>query len=336
MKTDLLVPQTLREAIVYYANPKTCHDLLLKLRFPNGVCCVHCGDIEHVKFLEPVQRYKCYSCNKQFSLKSGTVMESSPIPLTKWLPAFWLITNAKNGISSCELARSLGVTQKSAWFMLHRIRHVMATGTFQKIMGVAEADETYIGGKEQNKHLSKRVKAGGGTVGKQPVVGILERGADGKPSQAHMRHTPKITKNILSNVLDDHIHPGSVLYTDAYKMYRLVVENYQHEFVDHAYSYVSGNVHTNGLENFFSLLKRTIRGTYVSIEPFHLKRYLDEQVYRFNNRHETDAERFLGALASVMGKRLKYEELITSYNSYYDQVFVLTGRAARTARNRQG
>jgi transposase-like protein len=149
MGTELTVPQTLREAIIYYADPKVCVELMVAIRWPDGVVCPHC-ESKNVKYMDSVQRFKCYGCRKQFSVKVGTILEDSPISLSQWLPAFWLLTSAKNGISSYELSRSLGVTQKTAWFMLHRIRHILKTGTFTRLEGTCEADETFIGGKAKN------------------------------------------------------------------------------------------------------------------------------------------------------------------------------------------
>jgi len=321
MGNELTVPKTLREAIIHYSNEQTCHDLMVAIRFPNGLACVHCGDTKSVKYLETVKRFKCYSCRKQFSLKTGTVLEDSPISFTKWLPAFWLLTSAKNGISSCELARSLGVTQKTAWFMLHRIRHIMQTGTFEKMSGAVEADETFIGGLEKNKHESKKLHAGRGPVGKTIVLGVLERAEDEEAkSQVRAKVIQDRAEKTLKAEIKKEVTAFSELYTDAWKGYRGLSPEYIHKFVDHAVNYAIGQVHTNGLENFWTLLKRCLKGTYISVEPFHLFRYLDEQVFRFNNRGENDRGRFLLALGSIGGKRLTYAELTKSYEAYFDEV----------------
>jgi transposase-like protein len=319
MGNVLAIPTTLQEAMIFYADTKTSHDTMVEVRWPLGVSCPHCKSKRVTLFAtKPV--FKCNDCRKQFTVKVGTIFEDSPLPLSKWLPALWMISNCKNGISSYELARGLGVMQRTAWFMLHRIRHAMNAGTFDKIGGEVEVDETYIGGVERNKHFDKRVKAGGGMVGKQPVVAVLARPEGNNPSLVRAKHTPKITKHVLQDVLDSHIEPGSILYTDAYRLYRGIVEKYEHAFVDHAISYVSGQIHTNGLENFFSLLKRGLRGTYVSIQPYHLDAYLNEQVFRFNHRKYNDAGRFLTIMAQVVGRRLTYETLTASYLPYYDVV----------------
>jgi transposase-like protein len=320
MTSELKVPKNLREAIIFYADPKRCHELLTAIRFPSGVCCVHCGDTASVRFMESVQRFKCYSCRKQFSIKAGTVLEDSPIPLTKWFPAFWLLTSAKNGISSYELGRSIGVTQKSAWFMLHRIRYVMETGTFEKLAGTCEADETYIGGLEKNKHENKKLKAGRGTVGKSIVVAVLERSETiGKSSKVRTKVAPDTSRETLHGLVKSNVETGSAIYTDAHKSYQGLSAEFVHDFVDHAVQYACGAVHTNGLENYFSLLKRTLRGTYVAVEPFHLTKYIDEQAYRFNTRGLTDAQRFVAVLSMVAGRRLTYDELTSECVEYFRQ-----------------
>jgi transposase-like protein len=240
-------------------------------------------------------------------------MEDSPISLTKWLPAIWMMVNCKNGISSYELGRSLGVTQKTAWFMLHRIRLATQTGTFEKLGGEVEADETFIGGLARNMHRDKRGKRikGTGGSGKTIVMGLLERSTRDKASTIRAKVMPNTRRVSLHGEIKQHVEPGNSLFTDAYTSYRGLHSEYAHQVIDHAVSYVRGNVHTNGIENFSSLLKRGIKGTYVSVEPFHLFRYLDEQSFRFNNRKDNDAERFASGLSSVAGRRLTYRQLIS-------------------------
>ena len=216
----------------------------------------------------------------------GTIFEDSPLGLEKWLPAVWLITNGKNGVSSCELARTLGITQKSAWFMLHRIRLAMQNGSLLKIGGnggEVEADETFIGGKARNMHLSKRQRriTGTGTKDKVAVMGILERGGEVRTAVVPSRRKP-----VLQAEVRKHVEAGAALYTDYLLSYEGLAADYAHKVVDHAVEYVNGRVHTNGLENFWSLLKRGIGGTYISVEPFHLFRYLDEQTFRYNQPEE--------------------------------------------------
>jgi transposase-like protein len=243
-------------------------------------------------------------------VKLGTIFEDSPIGLDKWLPALWMLANCKNGISSYELARGLGVTQKTAWFMLHRIRLAMQTKTF-RIAGPSEADEAFIGGKRMfmHAHRKQRIKSGG-TEGKTAVLGLLERGDGQKHSRVMAQVVSKVRKNVLQREIAKHIEPGNPLYTDALSSYKGLEATYRHDVIDHAIAYVRGKVHTNGLENFWSLLKRTIKGTYISIDPFHVQAYVDEQVHRFNNRKSKDAGRFVSVVAGIIGKRLTYRDLI--------------------------
>lgn len=306
-------PKTLVEAINHFSNPDRALQFMIKLRWPNGVTCPTCGS-EHVKFLASRRVWKCKQrhTRQQFSVKVGTIMEDSPIGLDKWLPAMWMMVNCKNGISSYEVARSLGVTQKTAWFMLHRLRLATQTGTFEKLGGIVEADETFIGGLARNMHRDRRGKKirGTGGSGKAIVMGMLERGTIARHSKVRASVVPSNSCADLQAKVWQHVELGSELYTDALKSYRGLQSEYAHQVVDHAVEYVRGNVHTNTIENFWSLLKRGLKGTYVSVEPFHLFRYLDEQVFRFNTRKSNDAERFASALASVSGRRLIYRQLI--------------------------
>jgi transposase-like protein len=236
-------------------------------------------------------------------------MEDSAIGLDKWLVAMWLIANARNGISSYELSRSIGVTQKSAWFMLHRIRLAMQDTESTKFSGDVEADETYIGGKARNMHREKRGRVRGANwMGKVAVMGLLARHGNGD-TRVRLNVVKRSRRADIYRVLDAHVEDGSTLYTDALSSYKSLEQRFIHKVIDHAESYVQGNVHTNGLENFWSLLKRALKGTYVSVEPFHLFRYLDEQAFRFNHRKLSDAARFALTAASVFGKRLTFKQL---------------------------
>lgn len=295
---------------------------MVEVRWPDGVVCPHCQSRNVGKMSGARRVWNCKECKKQFSVKVGTVFEDSPLGLEKWLPALWLIANAKNGISSYEIHRALGVTQKTAWFMLQRIRLAMQTGTFEKITGEVEADETYIGGKAANMHKGEREKriVGRGTVGKDAVMGVLDRGERktveakkkkvGKHSTVRLKHVPDTTRVTLQGEIVLHVESGSEVFTDAALAYRGLNPDYIHAFVDHAVRYVDGKVHTNGLENFWTLLKRTIKGTYVAVNSEHLFRYLDEQTFRFNERERNDAGRFKQVLGSVAGKRLTYTQLV--------------------------
>lgn len=298
-------PDTLLDAIRYFADPDVSLHFVADLRWPDGVTCPVCENKE-VSFLSTRRIWKCKGCKKQFSVKLGTIFEDSPIGLDKWLPALWMLANCKNGVSSYELARALGVTQKTAWFMLHRIRLAMQTGTFQKLSGTVEADETYIGGKARNMHAGKRAEriTGTGGAGKTVVMGLLERHGEVRTFVVDDTRGKTLRPKVRQ-----HVQPGSELHTDALASYAGLSAEYVHKVVDHAECYVKDNVHTNGLENFWSLLKRSIKGTYVAVEPFHLFRYLDEQARRYNERKWTDGQRFLSVLRDVVGRRVTYDQL---------------------------
>jgi len=300
-------PKTLQEAILYFADPANCREYLVARRWPDGVICPRCGS-KNVLFLEKYNRWHCREKHNapQFTLKTGTIMEDSPIGLDKWMTAMWQIVNCKNGISSYEIHRGLGITQKTAWFLDHRIRLALMSGSFEKLAGEVEADETFIGGKARNMHIGKRQRRITGTGGKDKtaVMGIMERGGKVRTMVIANRK-----KKALQAEVKKHVEAGSALYTDALLSYEGLAGDYAHQVIDHAVQYVDGRVHTNGLENFWSLLKRGISGTYVSVEPFHLFRYLNEQAYRYNNRKMTDALRFSIAVTGIIGKRLTYDEL---------------------------
>ncbi|MCA1635947.1 MAG: IS1595 family transposase [Acidobacteria bacterium] len=301
-------PKTLQEAIKYFSDKETCTTFMAQMRWPDGVTCPHCQG-KKVSYLSTRFMWKCMSktCHKQFSVKVGTIMEDSAIALEKWLAAIWLIANAKNGISSYEVHRAVGVTQKSAWFLLHRIRLAMQTGTFEKLSGQVEVDETYIGGKARNMHRDKRERRiqGTGGKGKVAVMGLLER--DGKVRAKVIADATKVT---LHGEVRGNVEAGAELFTDALNTYMGLEADYIHQVINHAEKYVDGQIHTNGIENFWSLLKRGIKGTYVSVEPFHLFRYLDEQTFRFNERKGKDADRFVQTVKQIAGKRLTFDELI--------------------------
>lgn len=318
-------PQTLLEAVNYFADKDIALAFVASLRWPHGVVCPRCESTE-VTLLKTRQLWKCRGCKKQFSAKVGTIFEDSPISLSKWLPAMWMIANCKNGISSYELARALGVTQKTAWFMLHRIRLAMQSKSFGgphgRMQGHVEADETYIGGRARFMHKERRDRMlqgrQSGWWGKVAVMGLLERhGKDGH-SVVRTEIIPLNDRRSIQRHIRNHVTMDgeTTLYTDSLKSYEPKTPKgwrpsdlYMHKVIDHAEAYVDGEVHTNGMENFWSLLKRSIKGTYVSVEAFHLFRYLDEQVFRFNNRKVTDAVRFVRAASEIIGRRLTYNVL---------------------------
>jgi len=300
-----LLPKTVFEAVRYFTDQDVCVQFMASLRWPDGVTCPRCGHGE-TSFVKTRRLWQCKGCRKQFTIKTGSVMEDSPIGLDKWLPAIWMIVNAKNGVSSYEISRALGITQKSAWFLLHRIRLAMQARTFEKLSGHVEVDETFIGGRARFMHKHKReakIKGTGG-YGKVAVMGLLERHGEVRVQVVENRR-----RRSLDGAVREHVEPGSNVYSDAFKSYSKLEDEYVHQVIDHAEKYVDGNVHTNGIENFWSLLKRGLKGTYVSVEPFHLFRYLDEQAFRFNKRIGNDLYRFIEAAKSVTGRRLTFEEL---------------------------
>jgi len=300
-------PRTLQEAILYFADPVRCRKFMVEIRWPDGVKCPTCGSKE-VYFLESRGVWKCKTkhAKQQFSAKVGTVFEDSPIGLDKWFTAVWLVANCKNGVSSYEIARDLHVTQKTAWFMDHRIRLAMQTGSFEKVAGEFEVDESFIGGLARNMHKNKKAKiTGTGGAGKAIVMGVLDRNT----KKIRLRHVANTQASTLQGFVREHVTGGSYIFSDAWLGYHGLDREYVHQVIDHAETYVQGNVHTNGIENFWSLLKRGLKGTYVSVEPFHLFRYLDEQAFRFNERKHNDGERFVSAMQGVTGKRVTYEKL---------------------------
>ncbi len=311
MKTERELPTTLVGAIRYFSNADVCREFVANLRWPSGPVCPECGGVDPL-FLKTRKLWKCRVCKRQFSVKVGTIFEDSPIGLDKWLPALWMVVNCKNGVSSYEIARALGVTQKTGWFMAHRIRLAMQTGTFKKLSGEVEIDETFIGGRARFMHKSRRGKKikGTGGIGKAAVMGLLERhGPDGH-SVVTLKTVPGVRREALLPEVQKHVATGSEVFTDEWVSYKGLEADYIHKVIDHAESYAEGRIHTNGLENFWSLLKRGIKGTYVSVEPFHLFRYLDEQAYRFNTRKVDDLMRFVRAAHGVVGKRIMYQALI--------------------------
>ena len=296
-------PSSLMEAIETFSDPRICLDVVAGAKWGSaGPSCPQCG-ADRLSFLQTRLLWKCLDCKKQFSVKVGTIFEDSAIPLNKWLCAMWLLANCKNGVSSYEIARGVKVTQTTAWFMLQRLRYAMHTGSINKMSGTVEADETFIGGKARFMHADKRAEKiqGRGPMGKAIVFGLL----DHETGRVHTRHVHTRRKKDLQPIIREMVEPGSELHTDALESYDGLSE-YTHKVVDHAEAYVQNNVHTNRMENFWSLLKRTIKGTYVSVEPFHLFRYLDEQSFRYNERHLSDRERFEKVLGAISGKRLTY------------------------------
>jgi len=313
--------KTLADAIRYFSDEQVCIDTVAGMRWleGDGPTCPKCNAVTaRQHWLKNQKRWQCRDCGKQHSVKVGTIFEDSAIPLQKWLPAMWLLANCKNGISSYELARDIGVTQKSAWFMLHRIREAMKDTRKHKFGfgGPVESDEAFIGPNPQKMHKDRKAKVQardglkGGFVGKTAVHGILDR----ELRQVRAKVVPNVSRVALQEAILKNVTPFAKVYTDEHSGYDGLSRNFVHKVINHSHEYVRGQVHTQGIENFWSLLKRTLRGTYVAVEPFHLDQYLSEQVFRYNNRATvdnplTDADRFALAVSQVAGKRLTYAEL---------------------------
>jgi transposase-like protein len=317
MDTHIPEPKTLQEAIAYFADSDRCFTYAVKLRWPDGkIICPRCGVAKN-SFIKTRKLWFCYACKRQFTIKVKTIMEDSPITLDKWMTAFWLLANAKNGISSHELGRAIGVTQTTAWFMLQRIREVMKGRTWTSKIGgegnELEADETFVGGVTKNMHKGRRLKVDGlGPFKNKTIVqGILDRTL----RKVRASVVPNISRETLQDQILKNVKFGSTVYTDAAVAYDNGMQRrFVHDVVNKTESYVRGRVHVNGMENFWALLKRGLKGTYVAVEPFHLSRYVDEQVFRYNNRKDgdrklTDRDRFTAVMSQVLGHRLTYRDL---------------------------
>jgi transposase-like protein len=299
------LPESLQEAVVYFSDVERAHKYAVKLRWPKGIECPRCNSKEH-SYISTRRIWFCKGCKKQFTVKVGSIFEDSPLGMDKWMLAVWLIVTCKNGISSYEIASHLSITQKSAWHLMHRVRKAMQDGSFTKLSGEVEVDETFIGGKARNMHKSKRDRVITGRGGKDKTIalGMIERGGNVRAFVVDGRRKKELQKQVR-----EHVEAGSAIFTDELLSYDGLESDFEHQVINHAIEYVNGTVHTNGMENFWSLLKRGLHGTYISVEPFHLFRYLDEQAFRFNNRKASASERFAEAMANVSGKRLTWDEV---------------------------
>jgi transposase-like protein len=328
-------PTTLAEAIRYFADPDRAHAFIVSLRFPNGLACPRqgCGSA-NVGTIATRRMIQCRECKKQSSVKVGTIFEDSPLGLDKWLPAMWMLAGDRNGISSHELARALGVTQKTAWFMLHRIRLAMREKSLApRLSGEVEADETFVGGRHTRHEMhmtrtGKWVPVGGPFADKATVLGIVQRSTPERKSRVRAMVVPNHKASSLIPQIYRNVVPGSVLYTDALRSYQQADRDYIHRFIDHSLRYAEGRVHTNTIENFWSCVKRTLHGTYIAPRAFHLNAYLDESVFRFNNRELPDGARLEETLRGIEGRRVTYEALTRTHKLWR----LRPGRVARAAR----
>jgi transposase-like protein len=300
---------TLMQMMAAFPDEQTAIDHFTAIRWKNGKFCPLCGngDAARIGTLKGTNTHKCYVCRKRFSIKVGTIFEDSKVELRKWMMAIWLITSHKKGIASTQLAKDIGVTQKTAWFMTHRLRHAIRTQSFNRpLEGEVEADETFIGGKEKNKHAWQRTGGKQGGAGKVAVLGILERGGELRTGT-----TPDLSKKTVQEVIRSQVAPGANLMTDEHGAFNGLQGTYNHHRVNHsAGEYVRHYVlHTNGIESVWSLFKRQIIGTHHFLSPKHLNRYLGEMTWRFNLREMGEGQRVNALLAQTAG-RLTYKALI--------------------------
>lgn len=298
-----------------FGTEEQCQDFIFNSRWGNGVTCPKCGEIDVKTYKLASGRYKCASCRSTFTVRTNSVFEDSPVPLQKWLLAIYLCGSYKKGISSIQLGKFIDVTQKTAWFMLQRIRYVYENDSFELLLGDVEMDEAYIGGKDSNKHYGKRLKTltGKGAQGhgsknsKAPVVGMVERGG-----KLHAVATKDTGSKTLMTLARKHIDINATVYTDEHMPYRTLPKiGFKHESVNHGVKeFVNGMASTNTAESFWSHLKRGINGIYHHVSPKHLQLYCDEYSYRWNTRDMTDGERFDDWFSRIEGKRLTYKSLV--------------------------
>jgi hypothetical protein len=302
--------KNLQELIATMPDEKTCRDYLIKERWNGVITCPYCG-FEKCYVIEGGKRFKCGSktCYKKFSVTVGTIFEASNIPLNKWFMAIYLGTAHKKGISSYQLAKDIGVAQKSAWFMLHRIRQLMYPQEDIKLTGTVEVDEVYIGGRMKNKHKKVRAKfkeyTASHTHNKVGVMGLIERGKDLKVLVIDSN------KQTLKEMIRSNVDISATIVTDALNAYNGLAKEFSaHHVIYHDKNeYVNGLIHTNTIEGFFAYLKRSIFGIYHQVSPKHLQRYCNENGYRYNMRKMSDPERFNASLQNIE-RRLDYKTLV--------------------------
>jgi transposase-like protein/IS1 family transposase len=293
-------------AAVRYFDAEKAAAYVSSIKWPNGPVCEKCGSV-NVGYISSRARYQCREkgCRKQFSLTTGTIFESTHLPLEKWCVAVWMILNCRNGVSSCEIARTIGCKQQSAWHVLHRVRAIIAQCHDGKLSGTIEADATVVGGLLKNMHEKKRA-----TIGKRANKTIVHAVRERESGQIRANVIGDESTDTLRAMIAANVEPGSRLTTDAWPAYRRLRDTFDHDYVSHMDGeYVRGDVHTNGCENFFNCLRRALKGTYIKATPKHLDAYVNEAVYRFNIRRDSEWERFDGAMRRIVGKRLTYSEL---------------------------
>jgi ISXO2-like transposase domain/Transposase zinc-ribbon domain len=298
------LPQSELEAVRYFADEERCIKFVAEQRWPNGVICPTCGRAD-VSYLKTQRRWQCKSAHskRQFSVKTGTIFEDSPLGLNKWLPAIWKIVNSKNGVSSYEMASALQITQKSAWFLNHRIREALKVGHFEKLSGTVEGDETYVGGRHHQGHKH-------GFDNKTAIVGLVEKKKGSGRARAYVTKTADATNAV--GFMKANVKAGSTIHTDESRIYYNVKRDYKHEVVNHGQrEYARGDVSTNSIEGVWNLFKRSYKGTYTHMAPKYLSRYVDEHIYRYNNRQLGASERFVGWF-STSGRRLAYSTLMAN------------------------
>ena len=299
--------KNLIEVTQYFSDNQKCIDYLTQIRWKGNVTCAHCGHEKVYELKGANKRYKCASCRKQFSATKGTIFESSPIPLQKWFIATYLLLSHKKGISSCQLSKDISVTQRTAWFMLHRIRFAVQTQSFEMpATSIVEADETYVGGKSKNKHAAQRTKGSQGrsTKDKTPVFGLVERNG-----RVIAMKVPNTQKDTIHPIIEKHVATGAKVMTDEWRAYQGLDTRFNHAIVKHGEGiYVVGDAHTNTIEGFWSHFKRSIFGCYHQVNAKHLDSYIDESEYRYNTKDLLDYERFENVI-SLSDKRLTYARL---------------------------
>lgn len=306
MIKDVLEFNSLYDLLGFFTDEHVCEEYLAFNRWGDSPCCPYCNSDKVNSLKGKTRRYKCYGCRKQFSVRVGTIFHNSKLPLRKWYIAIYQACCTPKGISSHQLGRDLNISQESAWFMLHRIRETFTQSERKLKKRKVEIDETLFGGLEKHKHKDKKTpnNQGRSTKTKAGILGIIERGEN---KQVYAIHVPRLDGNTILPIIGSKVAKGSTIYTDEYRPYRKLRVNYKHKYVNHSKKiYVNGDAHTNTIEGFWSQLKKNLTGTYHSISKYHLQRYINEVVFKYNNKEN----RFSTVLQKAMGVRIEYQQLI--------------------------